>query len=136
MTHPKQPEALRLAEQYRARGGIDMSHFEHIEWASQAEYVLTSQHARIAELEAENRALKEREEAIGAGGVTGLRNKTTATYPPLPERPEPDGYLTIRIFGKDVEVNAYRDSTVADYVMACIDADREHRAAIAQEGGN
>lgn len=28
---------------------------------------------RIAELEAENRALKEREEAIGAGGVTGLR---------------------------------------------------------------
>lgn len=64
----------------------------------------------------------------------------------LPEMPEPDGYLTIRIIGRDVEVNAYRDSTLLDYARAAVEADRQQRqpktlppiniADIAQELGS
>lgn len=42
----------------------------------------------------------------------------------LPPRPEPDGFLTIRIIGRDVEVNAYRDSTLDEYARAAVEADR------------
>lgn len=42
----------------------------------------------------------------------------------LPPRPEPDGFLTIRIIGRDVEVNAYRDSTMDEYARAAVEADR------------
>ena len=50
-------------------------------------------------------------------------------YPPLPERPEPDGFLTIKIIGRNVEINAYRDSTMKAYAYASIDADRAARGA-------
>ncbi len=43
----------------------------------------------------------------------------------LPERPEPDGFLTIRIIGREVEVNAYRDSTMEDYARAAVLAERQ-----------
>lgn len=36
----------------------------------------------------------------------------------MPPLPEPDGFLTIKIIGRDVEVNAYRDSTMRAYVEA------------------
>lgn len=64
----------------------------------------------------------------------------------LPPRPEPDGFLTIRIIGRDVEVNAYRDSTMDAYARAAVEADRQQRqskklppinmADIAQELGS
>lgn len=38
----------------------------------------------------------------------------------LPPRPEPDGYLTIKIIGRDVEVNAYRDSTMDAYAREAV----------------
>lgn len=47
----------------------------------------------------------------------------------LPPRPEPDGFLTIRIIGRDVEVNAYRDSTMDEYARAAVEADRAQLAA-------
>ena len=40
----------------------------------------------------------------------------------LPEPPEPDDYITIKIIGRDVEVNAYRDSTLRDYARAAVAA--------------
>lgn len=51
----------------------------------------------------------------------------------LPETPEPDGYLTIRIIGRDVEVNAYRDSTLLDYARAAVEADRAQRMPLTDE---
>ena len=45
----------------------------------------------------------------------------------LPPRPEPDGFITIRIIGRDVEVNAYRDSTMGDYATQAVEADRAAR---------
>ena len=42
----------------------------------------------------------------------------------LPQRPAPDGFITIRIIGRDVEVNAYRDSTMGDYATQAVEADR------------
>lgn len=36
----------------------------------------------------------------------------------MPERPDPDGFLAIRLAGREVEVNAYRDSTLDDYAEA------------------
>lgn len=42
---------------------------------------------------------------------------TDDELPPLPARPEPDGYLTIKIIGRPVEVNAYRDSTMDEYAL-------------------
>lgn len=55
-------------------------------------------------------------------------NKPTPTpeLPPLPERPEPDGFITIRLIGREVEVNAYRDSTMEEFAKAYA------RAALAQ----
>ena len=50
-------------------------------------------------------------------------------YLPLPTRPEPDGFITIKIIGRDVEVNAYRDSTLEAFAHAAIDADRAARGA-------
>lgn len=45
----------------------------------------------------------------------------------LPARPDPDGVLTIRVIGHDVEVNAYRDSTMEAYARAAVEADRAQR---------
>lgn len=36
----------------------------------------------------------------------------------MPKRPERDGFLAIRLAGHEVEVNAYRDSTLDDYAEA------------------
>lgn len=36
----------------------------------------------------------------------------------MPERPDPDGFLAIRLAGHEVEVNAYRDSTLDAYAEA------------------
>lgn len=47
----------------------------------------------------------------------------------LPPRPEPDGFLTIRVIGRDVEVNAYRDSTMDEYARAAVEGDRAEQAA-------
>jgi hypothetical protein len=49
----------------------------------------------------------------------------------LPPRPEPDGYLIIQIIGRDVEVNAYRDSTMDAYARAAVEADRVARSPAA-----
>lgn len=51
----------------------------------------------------------------------------------LPPRPEPDGFLTIRIIGRDVEVNAYRDSTMDEYARAAVEADMASRKPLTRE---
>ena len=51
----------------------------------------------------------------------------------LPPRPEPDGFLTISIIGRDVEVNAYRDSTMDEYARAAVEAERARRVPLTKE---
>lgn len=51
----------------------------------------------------------------------------------LPPRPEPDGFLTIRIIGRDVEVNAYRDSTMDEYARAAVEANTAQRKPLTRE---
>lgn len=51
----------------------------------------------------------------------------------LPPRPEPDGFLTISIIGRDVEVNAYRGSTMDEYARAAVEADRAQRKPLTDE---
>lgn len=88
MTHTKQPDALQIAaeleldavseiEQTSASASVfkreitDMS----VDLKKRAAKALRAQAGHIVALEAENSALREREEAIGAGGVTWLRSK-------------------------------------------------------------
>lgn len=40
----------------------------------------------------------------------------------MPDRPEPDGYLTVRMVGREVDINAYRDSTMRAYAEAYANA--------------
>ena len=62
MTQTQQPEALRLADKYEVEGFLQDHRFAKDHWCRQAAAELRSQHARIAELEAQL-------SAIGAGGV-------------------------------------------------------------------
>ena len=68
MTHTstEQPEALRLARKFEEVGFMGDHRFAKDHWCRQAAAELRSQHARIAELEAQL-------SAIGAGGVEPLR---------------------------------------------------------------
>lgn len=100
MTHTKQPEALRLAEfalkrQSRLGPCRECTGCQEDAWDgyTRTSKLLLEQHAaieakdaRISELEAESRALKGELEAIGAGGVTGLRVNQNPFKPPPFER--------------------------------------------------
>lgn len=66
MTQTQQPEALRLARKFEEIGFMGDHHFAKDHWCRQAAAELRSQHARIAELEAQL-------STIGAGGVEPLR---------------------------------------------------------------
>ena len=70
MTHTstEQPEALRLARKFEEVGFMGDHRFAKDHWCRQAAAELRSQHARIAELEAQL-------SAIGAGGVEPLRKQ-------------------------------------------------------------
>ena len=78
MTDTKQPEALEIADLLESFANAVGEHPSGSRARAAAE--LRRQHTRIAELETENRALKEQHEAVGAGGVTGLRAKTGLYY--------------------------------------------------------
>ena len=70
MTHTstEQPEALRLARKFEEVGFMGDHRFAKDHWCRQAAAELRSQHASIAELEAQL-------SAIGAGGVEPLRKR-------------------------------------------------------------
>ena len=79
---------------------------------------------RALEAEALNRKFAA---SVNSPSFMGEPAAQQGEYPPLPERPEPDGFLTIKIIGRNVEINAYRDSTMKAYAYASIDADRAAR---------
>ena len=81
---------------------------------------------RALEAEALNRKFSA---SVNSPSFMGEPAAQQGEYPPLPERPEPDGFLTIKIIGRNVEINAYRDSTMKAYAYASIDADRAARGA-------
>ena len=81
---------------------------------------------RALEAEALNRKFAA---SVNSPSFMGEPAAQQGEYPPLPERPEPDGFLTIKIIGRNVEINAYRDSTMKAYAYASIDADRAARGA-------
>ena len=72
MTTTQKSEALRLADKYEAHGFLGDHRFAQEHWCRQAAAELRSQHARIAELEAQL-------SAIGAGGVEPLRKARAAS---------------------------------------------------------
>ena len=72
MSGTQQPEALRLADKYEIEGFLQDHRFAQDHWCRQAAAELRSQHARIAELEAQL-------SAIGAGGVEPLRKQAAET---------------------------------------------------------
>ena len=85
MSGTQQPEALRLADKYEGEGFLQDHRFAQDHWCRQAAAELRSQHARIAELEAQL-------SAIGAGGVEPLRKQV------VPETlVVPDGYALMPI---------------------------------------
>ena len=84
---------------------------------------LPEEGAEFLGAEPDNKAMPE-----AAADVTAAPAQA-GEYPELPERPEPDGFLTIEIIGRNVEINAYRDSTMEAYAYASIDADRAARRA-------
>lgn len=119
MSTTQQPEALRLAQMLEALG-----------WRS-VDKDLRVTAAELRRLHAENTTLQQGYAAARLE-IESLRARSAepaGEYPPLPTRPEPDGFLTIKIIGRDVEVNAYRDSTMEAFARAAVDADRAMRAA-------
>lgn len=120
MTDTKQPEALRLA------AWLQLNSSGIYRPAAEAAEVLREQHARIAELEAENRTLKEQHEAIGAGGVTGLRNSDAALIDFLANKDQSIANVMLPAHIIERNLHSMRD--------AIKDAKAEWEA-IAQEGG-
>lgn len=51
----------------------------------------------------------------------------------LPEFPEPDGELTISVIGREVQIDAYRASTMRNYVELCRKQALEEAAVQLQE---
>ena len=79
MSTTQKPESLCLADKYEAHGFLGDHRFAKDHWCTQAAAELRSQHARIAELEAQL-------SAIGAGGVEPLRKSASvAAHDALPE---------------------------------------------------
>lgn len=51
----------------------------------------------------------------------------------LPPLPDEDGYITTKIIGRDVALNAYRPSTMESYARDAVKADRQQRGEPAGE---